>query len=166
MEKSTFILEFENYMVFKGYRPRTITAYIAAVIRFVNNFGMSPRNITVEQIRGYLLGMRSPSKQRHITSALRLLYIKVVKQPQKALKIEYARREQKLPDILDKDFIIESIGKIKNIKHRALLTMLYSVGLRRDELRSILIGHISGKRKQLKVVCGKGGKDRYLPISD
>lgn len=152
-------------MEFKRYSPRSITSYISAIERFVRAHGESPRNITVAQVRAYLTSIVSNATQRHATGALRILYTEVIRQPEKALRIEYPRREQKLPDVIDQTVLIEKLIAIPNLKHRAMLTLMYSVGLRLSELLNLSIGDIDGSRKQIKVL-GKGKKDRYLPMSD
>ena len=166
MNRSTCIIEFENYLKFRNYSPSSISSYRAAVAKFIKHFGESPRNITLNQIRQYLTGITSNATQRHSTSALRILYTEIVKQPEKAIKIEYPRGEQKLPDVIDQKMLIGKLKMIDNLKHRAMLTLMYSVGLRRSELLSIRVSDIDGDRLQLKINQGKGNKDRYLPISD
>lgn len=166
MEPSTCISELESYLKFKRYSSNSISSYLSAVGKFVRHFRRSPRNITVAEIRAYLTKIVSNATQRHATCALRILYTEVVKQPQKALKIEYHRREQKLPDVLDREFLVKRLGEIGNLKHRAMLRLTFSVGLRVGELLSLRICDVDGNRKQLKVCAAKGNKDRFLPISD
>lgn len=165
MNNSTCISEFENHLKFKNYSASSIRSYSSAVAHFLRHFGESPRNITLKQVREYLTGIANNATQRHSTSALRILYTEIAKQPEKAIRIEYPRREQRLPDVIDQKVLVRKIQAIPNMKHRAMLTLMYSVGLRRSELLHIKITDIDGDRSQLKIVQGKGKKDRYLPIS-
>lgn len=165
MKEPTCILKLKKYMRYKRYSQRSIDSYSCAVMQFVKSYGQSPRNITVQQVRNYLCEIKSNATQRHATGALRIMYRHVIKQPNKAVKIEYPRREQKLPDVIDQQVLIECISNIKNLKHRAMITLMYSVGLRIGELLAVQLDDVDGRRKQIKVVAGKGKKDRFLPIS-
>jgi len=161
----TFIQRFEEYLKFKRYSPRSITAYVSAAHRFVTHFGRSPQNITVDEIRAYLTGIGSNAYQRHATGAVRILYREVIGQKEKALRIEYPRREQKRPNVMDADHICAQLAKIENLKHRAMLTLLYAAGLRLGELLDLTSSDIDGQRQSIKVRAGKGQKDRHIPIS-
>jgi len=166
MKEPTCITELRAYMKYKRYSPRSIESYASSALRFVRAHGESPRNITGVQVRNYLMGIASNATQRHATGALRILYTHVVGQPEKAMRIEYPRREQKLPDVIARDELVLKIRAIDNIKHQAMLTLMYSVGLRLGELLNMRIADVDGARAQIKVVHGKGGKDRYLPLSE
>lgn len=152
-------------MRFRNYAESTRRQYLGAVQRMVSKFKKSPCDISVKEIEEYLADMKSVAHQKHSTGALRILYAKILNQPRKAVKLVYPRRVQKLPDSLCHDFIVERIDCVENLKHRAMVTLLYACGLRRQELLDLKISHIDGKAMKLKVADGKGGKDRYLPIS-
>ena len=165
MNATTLIFTFENHLKFKRYAPKTINAYSGAIQRFIKHFGQSPENITLEQIKTYLQGCNSVAHQKHITSALRIFYTHAVKQPHKAIKIEYPRKEQKLPNVIDQATILNTLQNIENLKHKAIITLLYSCGLRLSEVLNLQLTHIDSQRLLLKIVQAKGNKDRYIPIS-
>ena len=156
----------ERHMRFRNYAESTCRQYMGAAQRMVSHFKRSPRDISVGDIEGYLADMNSVAHQKHATGALRILYAKVLNQPRKAVKLAYPRREQKLPTALSHDFIVEKLESMTNLKHRAMISLMYACGLRRAELLSVKPAHIDGRTKKLKVAQGKGNKDRMLPISD
>ena len=79
----------------------------------------------------------------------------------------YPRKEFRLPDILSVEQISKLLNTIQNIKHKAIIALLYGTGLRLGELRFLEMSQISRNDLQLKVIAGKGNKDRFtiLPKS-
>ena len=82
-------------------------------------------------------------------------------------KVSFKRpkSEKKLPKVVDGDFIINQLSKIENIKHKAILTLTFSVGLRVSEIVSIKIEDIDSKRMLIHIKNAKGRKDRIVPLS-
>lgn len=165
MKEPTFLFEFKKYLNFKRYSPRTVASYSKALIDMVRHFKKSPTNITVAELQEYLSSL-SRSKQKQCTSAARILYIKVLKEERKGLSLEYARKESRLPDVFDREDLMEKIEKIQNLKHKAIVWLIYACGLRRSELLNLQIAHINKDRQVLRVIDGKGGKDRNIALSD
>lgn len=155
-----------SYMQFKRYALNTQKQYLSVIAHFVSHHKKSPRDITVDEIRSYLGSMKSITAQKHLTGALRILYTQVLEQPRKAVKIVYPRGEKKLPNVLTHQEVVAGIDRCENLKHKAIVSLLYGCGLRRQELIDLEINQIDGKSKSLKVVNSKGAKDRYLPMSD
>lgn len=73
----------------------------------------------------------------------------------------FPRKEHVLPEILSQEQTAHLFGAIKNIKHRCMIALLYGAGLRLNELRMLKAQHIDSKNMQIKVVQGKGNKDRF-----
>jgi integrase/recombinase XerD len=80
-------------------------------------------------------------------------------------KIERPRNEKKLPKVIDGDLIKEKLSRIENIKHKAILTLTYSVGLRVSEIVNLKIEDIDSKRMIIHIKNAKGRKDRIVPLS-
>ena len=93
------------------------------------------------------------------------MFSAVLDLPELAEQIEYPRQPLVLPNVIAEDHVRARIAGVRNLKHRAMLTLLYSVGLRSCELLAARIDHVDGERKQLRVHRGKGAKDRYVPLS-
>lgn len=75
------------------------------------------------------------------------------------------KKENKLPDVLSQQEVIQILNTVKNIKHRAILILTYSAGLRVSEVVKLKIGDIDHNRMLIHIRNGKGKKDRYTVLS-
>src|SRR5690606_39645638 len=85
--------------------------------------------------------------------------------PNRFYEIERPRKEYKLPKVISKQEVLAIIGHTNNIKHRCIVSLLYSAGLRRGELINLKISDIDSKRMLVRVEGAKGNKDRYTLLS-
>ena len=85
--------------------------------------------------------------------------------PNRFYNIERPRNEEKLPKVLLKEDILSIIEHTNNIKHRCIVSLLYSAGLRRSELLNLKVEHIDSKRMLIRIEGAKGNKDRYTLLS-
>jgi site-specific recombinase XerD len=85
--------------------------------------------------------------------------------PNRFYSIERPRKEKQLPEVLAKEEIIKIINSTNNIKHRCIVGLLYSSGLRRSELLNLTITDIDSKRMVVKINNAKGNKDRISILS-
>ena len=97
--------------------------------------------------------------------ALRFFYTVTVPRPWTVKMIPFGKRPKKLPTVLGQDEVHDLIQCVTVAKHRAVLLTLYAAGLRLSEATHLKLHHIDSQRMQLKVEQGKGGRDRYVPIS-
>lgn len=81
------------------------------------------------------------------------------------VKFHRPKKEKALPKVLDSKFILDKLRKIENIKHRAILTLTFSVGLRVSEVVNLKITDIDSKRMLINIRLAKGKKDRLVPLS-
>src|SRR5690554_2756926 len=81
-------------------------------------------------------------------------------------EIHRPRREQKLPHVISKEEVKAILEAPGNLKHRAMLSLIYACGLRRSELLNLKLCHVDSKRKLLIIRQSKGRKDRVAPISE
>ena len=86
--------------------------------------------------------------------------------PNRFYEIERPIKEQKLPKVLSKEEVLTIIDHTNNIKHRCIVSLLYSAGLRRSELINLKIPDIDSKRMLIRVEDAKGNKDRYSLLSN
>ncbi len=162
--------KFIQQLQLKGCSPRTIRNYVLCILGLVNHYNISPDLLTIDQIRDYIhhgLTIRKLSKSwmNLSISAIKVLWVEVLKREWNRLDIPRPRREKKLPLILSKEEVLLILTALPNIKHRAILMMIYSSGLRMSELRHLKITDIDSKRMLVRVEQGKGGKDRYTVLS-
>lgn len=133
-------------------------------------FGMSPEKITNDQLKDYLQKRAqkdeaSPSTINQIISAFKILQVDILGNDWNSFRIKRAKIKKLLPVVISKDEIAEIITVTKNLKHRSILSLTYSSGLRKSEVRQIKLADIDSKRMQVKVSQGKGKKDRYTLLS-
>lgn len=164
------ILEiFEEKLRYKNYSPRTIDVYKSYLGNFIkfNNI-KDPYQVTTNQILKFLesYNFKSTSQQNQYIGCLKLFAKYILNKKDIHLsKIERPRSEKKLPKVIDGEFIKQQLSKIDNIKHRAILTLTYSVGLRVSEVVNLKIEDIDSKRMLIHIKNAKGRKDRIVPLS-
>jgi len=166
VNSETHIAEFKKQMRLRNYSHKTIKSYLSALRLFLQCFSAvdHPRNVPETDIIGYLadVGERSPAYQSQTTGALKLFYDTAVGQPKRFRNIPRPRMKHRLPEIIGREKLITSIMSVKNLKHRAILALIYDTGLRLSECVNLKIEHIDGERRAIHVVLGKGNRDRYV----
>ena len=86
--------------------------------------------------------------------------------PYSYLSLPEIKKEKKLPVVLSKEEVWRLLSTCQLLKHKMLIGLLYGCGLRCMEVRNVQLKDLDFDRKQLKVVQGKGSKDRYVPLSE
>ncbi len=160
-----------DYLDQKRYSPSTkstYTNYFADFIRYF--FQRKLESITVDEINAYILELIrekniSISQQNQRISSIKLYYEKIMGNESMAIKIERAHKEKYLPDVLSSSEILEMINKTGNLKHKCIISLLYSAGLRRSELINLQLIDILSKQMLIRVKQSKGRKDRYVGLS-
>ena len=133
-------------------------------------FGKIPTDLDPEQVQDYLFYQQKKSKTpsqtyfKHCVYGLRFL-LKSEGLPYEYLRLPSIKHEKKLPVVLSKEEVWVMLQGAKLLKHRILIGLLYGCGLRCMEARSVRLQDLDFDRKQLKVVQGKGKRDRYVPLS-
>jgi integrase/recombinase XerD len=150
-----------------GYSKRTIESYVYSVSKLAQYFNKSPQYITNEQLRNYLLYHKEKYASNTTTMALcaiKHLFEKTLKRSMPVLNLTRQRKKNKLPSVLSKEEVRTLLTSTRQLRYRALFTIIYCCGLRIEEALSLKVDHIDSKRMTLKIENGKGGIDRYLPL--
>jgi len=129
----------------KNYAQSSIDNYISQVRCFLQHFEgkvTKPSEINERQIKEWLLLANTINARKHRISAVKLFYQLTGKQPLKFRYIEYPRSEKKLPIVLSQEEIQRMFNVCENLKHKTILALLYSVGLRVSELINLKWQHI------------------------
>jgi site-specific recombinase XerD len=108
----------------------------------------------------------SISQQNQVINAIRFLYKFGLDKKYDKVSFKRPKSEKKLPRVIDSSLIIERLNKIENLKHKAILTLTYSVGLRVSEIINLKIEDIDSKRMIIHIKNAKGKKDRIVPLSE
>jgi site-specific recombinase XerD len=163
----------QEAMLLRGYSARTRKVYLGHLRRFFEWCGDGPPAIPqdpVTQGQAYILDLIerrqiSKSYQNQVVSALRFLFETVLDQPKMALRIVRPRKEHRLPAVLSRDEVARMLARARNPKHRALLMLLYSAGLRVGEVVRLTPSDLDTARGLVRVRRGKGAKDRYTLLA-
>jgi len=156
----------------RNYSNKTIKSYCSC-IRHFGDYGVSRQmeHATPEEIRGYLFHLvnnegYSPTSLNQVINALRFLYVDVFNKSFILGKVPRPRKERKLPDVLTKDEVRDVLHSTSNPKHRLLLMLIYSAGLRVGEASRLRLEDIDARRKMIHLRAAKGKKDRYTLLSE
>lgn len=167
------ILEaFRRSLVLRRYSFRTQRVYVQHVRRFFSHIALEDMaTLTPEHARRFLFErlastQKSRSYHAQAVSALRYLFTQVLDMPLLATDIPIPRGERKLPRVLGRGDTLRIIDAVTNPKHRALVMLLYSAGLRVGEVVKLRLDDIDPERRLIRVRSGKGAKDRYTILSD
>lgn len=158
-------------LTLKRYSSNTVKTYVAEFKKFYSFY--ATRNIdtlTQDDIKHYLLSLIqkqrvSVSVQNQAINAIKFYYEKVLQQPKMVFAIERPRKEKLLPKVLSKQEVFAIISVIQNLKHRCIISLIYSAGLRRSELLNLKIRDLDTSRNLIIIRSGKGNKDRHSIIS-
>ena len=161
-------------MALRGYSPRTQKVYLGHLRRFLDWTGGADALLADDleaRCQTYLLELleerdASKSYQNQVVSSLRFLCERVLGQPSLALRIPRPRRERRLPQVLSPGEVARMLARARNPKHRALLMLLYSAGLRLGEVIRLRTSDLDVERGLLRVHKGKGSKDRYTLLAE
>jgi len=158
------------HMRLRGFSPRTIESYTHAYVELARHYMRPLDYLACCDIQSFLDFLISVRKLEWSTinvyfSAYRLLYEKILGWDKKRFSIPRRGRSGKRPGILSQDEVKELIRALINVKHRALLAMIYGSGLRVSEAVALRCVHIERSRMMLRVEQGKGHKDRYTILS-
>lgn len=161
-------LQFE--MEYRNYSLSTVKSYCQIMSVMEERLNKALPLITTEEFKVYLHDLilhqkRSTSFINQHISAFKIFYTDVLKNDWEKIKIKRPRRVQKLPVVLSMEEVERLIFVINNLKHKAMVMLLYSAGLRRSELLQIKPSDIDSERMRVHVRQGKGKKDRYTLLS-
>jgi site-specific recombinase XerD len=107
----------------------------------------------------------SVSQQNQIINSIRFLYKYGLEKKYDKVSFKRPKSEKKLPRVIDKQFLLDKINKIENLKHKSIITLAYSTGIRVSEVCNLKIEDIDSKRMLIHIKNGKGRKDRFVPLS-
>jgi site-specific recombinase XerD len=149
----------------RHYSPTTIRLYLYAVREFAKHFGKPPDQLGAEHIRQYQLFLikdkqASQSTCIQLVCALRFLYTHTLNHKIEIERIPFPRRERKLPLILSREEVQALLEAPGDLRHRAMLAILYGSGLRVSEVARLKVADIDSARNVLWVRSGKGRRDR------
>jgi len=160
-------------LVLRGMAVRTQEAYIGAVAGLARHYRRSPDTLSAEEVRRYLLHLLrerklSRSSVNQYGCAYRFFYSAVLGLDGDGFQIPLGTAPQRLPELLSREEIARLFAVARHAKSRTFLMLAYATGLRLSELCHLRVEHIDSHadRMCVRVVQGKGAKDRYVPLSE
>jgi site-specific recombinase XerD len=147
---------------------QTKRVYTSLFLYFLKSFHYKhPTEITNEEIKEFLLLTRqkSESHQNSVISAIKFCYKAVYNRNINERYLVRPQRGIRLPDVLDYDEIVAIFRQLENKKHKLLISLIYSAGLRRSEAQDLKTKDINIKAGQLFIRDSKGNKDRITVLS-
>lgn len=158
----------EQKFIYLNYSSRTKDIYMHYIMQFLNSIGDKQIiHLSSKEFQAYLDNYKftSVSQQNQIINAIRFLYKFGLDKKYDKVSFTRPKKEKKLPRVIDGELIKNRLSKIDNIKHRAILTITYSVGLRVSEIINLKIEDIDSSRMLISIKNAKGKKDRVVPLS-
>src|ERR1022692_2275071 len=154
----------------RNYSAITTRNYLRVVSDFAKHFGKSPDKLGPNELRTYQAYLLTECKLTPGTvvnrvAALRFFFVKTLKRHQFREFLPYPRDRRRLPTVLSREEVARLIDAAGTLFRRTLLMTLYATGMRRSELARLKVSDIDSQRMIIRVVEGKGGKDRDLPLS-
>ena len=163
---------FEYWLNSKRYSANTIATYLDALKVFLRYYSAK----TIEEINNedlinfnndYILKNKfSASFQNQVVNAVKLFFAKVADKLLQPELVHRPKRPKVLPNVLSKEEVKLILNVLKNIKHKTMLSLIYSCGLRRNELLNLKLTDVDSIRHLLIIRQAKGRKDRVTPLSE
>lgn len=167
---TTQVLKLQKELEFRNYSKQTIKNYCFSMLTFEQRMSKPLNELVIDDLKNYLhdriiIEKVSTSFVNGCISAFKIHWEDVLRKEWEELKIKRPRVASKLPVVLSVEEIEKMIALTTNIKHKALITVMYSAGLRRMEVLNLKIGDIDSGRMMIRVNQGKGKKDRNTILS-
>ncbi len=157
---------FVQRMQSKNWSISTIKNYASQVNCFLQNFASRDRarNITANEIEQYLLTKVKVNTRNHARCGITAFYKLVINQPMKLAHIPFPKKEKKLPQPIDANDVQKLLQVCTNVKHKAIIALLYGCGLRVSEVINLKIADIDSTKNIINIIAAKGKKDRQVML--
>ena len=166
------IEKFRFWLHSRIYSPSTINTYLDSIKTFLRFYAFKKiqeidNNDLIRFNNEYILANNySASFQNQVVNAVKLFFKTIENSPLDIDAIPRPKRAKKLPNVLSKEEVKAILDTPTNIKHKAMLSLIYACGLRCGEILSLKPNDIDSKRNILHVKNAKGQKDRIVPLSE
>jgi len=162
---------FVQMLQLKAYSKSTITTYRNEFIQLLKLLKQKPVDaLTVEDLKRYMSHVLvkeciSENTAHSRLNALKFYFEQVLGREKFFWEIPRPKKVQKLPKVISEEKILEGLLKIDNLKHKTLLLLAYSAGMRVSEVVQLKIADINSDRMQISINHAKGKKDRVITLS-
>jgi len=170
-EFESVVHKLDQQVTLRGQSKSTLNNYIRRIALFVIRFGKLPEQIEPEEINEYLVALardpKSPSRSsfKHMVYGLRYYY-RLLGMNKNAIALPSLKKDTKLPVILNQQELKALFKAPSLLKHRIVLTLIYSAGLRGQEVINLKISDVDFERKTIHIRQSKYKKDRIVPLAE
>lgn len=159
-----------NKLILRGYAENTINTYCSMFGQYQLFYKDKALNTLTEiEIKHYMkqliLRGKSSSYLNQMINAIKFYYEVVHQMPNRFYELERPLKRKQLPRVISKEAVFQMLERTVNLKHKCIIAMLYSAGLRRSELLNLKIRDIDSNRMTVRIENGKGRKDRFSTLS-
>ncbi len=165
------IEKLEEKIILKGYSRNTLKNYKTLFITYISHFKERDlKDVSKSEIESFILHLIkeyniSESMQNSLINAIKFYYEKVLGLPRTYYDIQRPKKSTTLPNVLSKEEVLKLIDAPSNIKHKVILYLMYSAGLRISEVPKLRIEDIHSKEGYIFIKGAKGKKDRKTVLS-
>ncbi len=163
------VVQVESELKLRGYSQKTRKNYLWHIKSFSSFFTTHPSELGRSDVQQYLLHLfeqeASHSLVGQAVSAIKFIYKIIYNKADVVTKLPRPKQQKKLPDILSEQEVVKILESVQNIKHKAILLLVYSAGLRVGEVVRLSVEDIDSARGLIHVRQAKGRKDRYTLLS-
>jgi integrase/recombinase XerD len=170
-ENKEAIAHFTLWLKSKRYSQSTLKTYTEALTTFLRYMQPTlPVDVTNQHLIDFnnhyiLKNGYSASYQNQVVNAIKLFFSTIAHRKLNPELVHRPKRGHQLPNVLSKEEVARILNAPQNLKHRLMLILLYSCGMRRSELLNLKFSHIQRDRMLITIKAGKGNKDRIVPLS-
>lgn len=162
-----YLQELKETCILRGFSKQTIKSYHYNIKRFLEFISKSRLNLTKDNVKSYLLNLSlSVNSMRLQYASISFFFREILKQPFTLDEVPIKKKEKQLPKVISPRKIKEIIDSCENLKHRVIIKLLYSSGIRLQELIDLKRKDINFETNTIHVKKGKGKKDRITIISE
>jgi integrase/recombinase XerD len=154
----------------RGYSVKTIKAYVGQLDRYFRYIAATAVPFHSSALKAYSVFLldhqKSPSYVNQAISAIKFYLLTVHRLRESDVSFVRPKKEHKLPNVLSQSEIMRLLSAVQNLKHKAILFLTYSAGLRVGEVVRLRLKDLDAERKTIRIFQGKGRKDRLTLLSD
>lgn len=159
---------FAQHLALKDVRLRTVQSYYRQIRLLAEHFGRDPKRLAQRDIRVYIVHLKeargwAPASLRQGIAACRMFFCEMLGKRWKLWDVVTVRDRKRLPVVLEAEEVSRILAHVSLLRHRTPLRLIYCCGLRLDECVRLRVDDIEANR--LIVRDGKGGKERFVPLS-
>lgn len=158
----------EDYMNRKRYSESTVRTYIKSVYSVLEISTCDVHHLSQDNFNKYIsLNENKSSSFINQVIGAGKIFLKhgLNKKSDGLCKLSRPRKEKRLPKVIDREFLLDKLSNIDNLKHKTILKTTYALGLRRSEIINLKVEDIDSERMVVNIRQSKGNKDRQLPLS-